>query len=59
MPFWHSQLWDSEMTSFFSAYQQQFNLLTTKGYKIQLNVMDNQAIKMIKTIWTKNNVTYY
>jgi hypothetical protein len=32
----------------FAAYQQQFNLLTAKGYKIPLNMMDNQAMKVIK-----------
>jgi hypothetical protein len=32
----------------FAAYQQQFNLLTAKGYEFQLNVMNNQARKVIK-----------
>jgi len=31
----------------FSAYQQQYNLLKLKGYKIHLNIMDNQATKVI------------
>jgi hypothetical protein len=31
-----------------TAYQSQFELLESKGYQIQLNVMDNQACKMIK-----------
>jgi hypothetical protein len=31
-----------------AAYQQQYNLLKSKGYKIRLNVMDNQATKVIK-----------
>jgi hypothetical protein len=34
----------------FAAYQQQYNLLKLKGYKICLNVMDNQATKVIKKI---------
>jgi hypothetical protein len=32
----------------FVAYQQQYNLLKSKGYKICLNVMENQATKVIK-----------
>ncbi len=32
----------------FAAYKQQFNLLESKGYKIWLNVMDNQATQVIK-----------
>jgi hypothetical protein len=32
----------------FEAYKQQFNLLQSKGYKIKLNVMDNQAAQIIK-----------
>ncbi len=32
----------------FAAYQQQYNLLKSKGYNIRLNVMDNQATKVIK-----------
>jgi hypothetical protein len=31
-----------------AAYQQQYNMLEAKGYKIRLNVMDNQATKIIK-----------
>jgi hypothetical protein len=34
----------------FGAYQQQFNMLEAKGYKIKLNMMDNQAMKVIKKI---------
>jgi hypothetical protein len=30
----------------FAAYQQQYNLLKSKGYKICLNVMDNQSTKV-------------
>jgi hypothetical protein len=36
----------------FKAYKQQFNLLQSKGYKIKLNVMDNQAAQIIKIILT-------
>jgi hypothetical protein len=32
----------------FVAYQQQYNLLKSKGYKICLNIMENQATKVIK-----------
>jgi hypothetical protein len=32
----------------FAAYQRQYHLLKLKGYKIRLNVMDNQATKVIK-----------
>jgi hypothetical protein len=32
----------------FVAYQQQFNVLESKGYKIWLSVMDNQGTKIIK-----------
>ncbi len=38
----------------FAAYQQLYNLLKSKGYKIQLNVMDNQATKVIKKILDKD-----
>ncbi len=34
----------------FAAYKQQYNMLEAKGYKIKLNVMDNQATKIIKNI---------
>ncbi len=34
----------------FEAYKQQFNLLQSKGYKIKLNLMDNQATQIIKKI---------
>ncbi len=33
----------------FAAYKQQCNMLEAKGYKIKLNIMDNQATKIIKT----------
>ena len=33
---------------FFTAYKTQFEFLESKGYKIKLNVMDNQCTKQIK-----------
>jgi hypothetical protein len=33
-----------------AAYQQQYNLLKLKGYKIHLNVVDNQATKVTKKV---------
>ncbi len=36
-----------------AAYQQQFEMLESRGHKICLNVMDNQACKVIKTYLTK------
>ncbi len=36
-----------------AAYQQQYKLLESKGHEIQLNVMDNQACKVIKKYLTK------
>jgi hypothetical protein len=38
----------------FAAYQQQYNMLEAKGYNIKLNVMDNQATKVIKKFLDKN-----
>ncbi len=35
-----------------AAYKQQFKLLESKGHKIKLNVMDNQASKVIKEYLT-------
>jgi hypothetical protein len=35
--------------SILAAYQTQFKLLETKGHKIQLNVMDNQACNVVRT----------
>jgi hypothetical protein len=35
--------------SILMAYQTQLELLETKGHKIQLNVMDNQACNVVKT----------
>ena len=37
----------------FEAYKKKFNKLTTKGLKVKLNVMDNQATKHIKKFLTK------
>jgi hypothetical protein len=37
-----------------TVYQQQFELLKSRGHKICLNVMDNQASKVIKNYLTKN-----
>ncbi len=34
--------------SILAAYIKQFKLLKSKGYKIKLNVMDNQACRIIK-----------
>jgi hypothetical protein len=41
--------------SIFNAYKQQFELLTSKGFKPKLNIKDNQAMKHIKTFLTKND----
>jgi hypothetical protein len=38
-----------------AAYQQQFKLFESKGHKIKVNVMDNQASKVIKNISPHNN----
>ena len=39
----------------FEAYKKQFNELTKKGFKVKLNVMDNQATKYIKQFLNDNN----
>jgi hypothetical protein len=36
----------------FAAYKQQYELLKSKGYSIKLNVMDNQASRIIKQYLT-------
>ena len=36
----------------FTAYKTQFKFLESKGYKIKLNVMDNQCTKQIKKFLT-------
>jgi hypothetical protein len=41
--------------SIYKAYKQQFELLTSKGFKPKLNIMDNQATKHIITFHTENN----
>ncbi len=38
-----------------AAYQQQFELLKSKGHKIKVNVMDDQASKVIKKYLTVHN----
>ena len=38
----------------FAAYKTQFEFLESKGYKIKLNVMDNQCTKQIKKFLTDN-----
>jgi hypothetical protein len=39
--------------SIFDAYKEVFENLESKGYKPQMNVMDNQAKKYIKKFLTK------
>jgi hypothetical protein len=39
----------------FAAYKTQFEFLESKGYKIKLNVMDNQFTKQIKKFLTDND----
>lgn len=39
----------------FAEYKTQFDFLESKGYKIKLNVMDNQCTKQIKKFLTKND----
>jgi hypothetical protein len=39
----------------FEAYRKQYDKLTKKGFKVKLNVMDNQATKYIKQFLTKND----
>jgi hypothetical protein len=41
--------------SIFNAYKTYFDVLTTKGFKLKLNIMDNQATKHIKKFLTKND----
>ncbi len=41
--------------SIYTAYKQQVELLTSKGFKPKLNIMDNQATKHIKMFLTKND----
>jgi hypothetical protein len=42
--------------SIFDAYKKQFNVLTAKGLKPKINIMDNQATKHIKKSSQSNNV---
>jgi hypothetical protein len=39
----------------FAAYKTQFEFLESKGYKIKINVMDNQCTKQIKKFLTKKD----
>jgi hypothetical protein len=39
----------------FEAYWKQYDKLTKKGFKVKLNVMDNQATKYIKQFLTEND----
>jgi hypothetical protein len=39
--------------SIFDAYKEQFDVLTAKGLKPKINIMDNQATKHIKTFLTE------
>jgi hypothetical protein len=39
--------------SIFNAYKKQFNVLTAKGLKPKINIMDNQATKHMKKFLTK------
>jgi hypothetical protein len=39
--------------SIFNAYKKQFNVLTAKGLKPKINIMDNQATKHIKKFLTE------
>ncbi len=41
--------------SIYSAYKKYLEDLTAKGFKLKLNVMDNQATRHIKKFLTKNN----
>jgi hypothetical protein len=40
-------------TIIFNAYKQRFEMIKSKGFKVRMNVMDNQATKHIKKILTK------
>jgi hypothetical protein len=42
--------------SIFDAYKKQFNVLTAKGLKPKINIIDNQATKLIKKSSQSNNV---
>ncbi len=41
--------------SIFNAYKTYFNILTAKGFKPNLNIMDNQVTKHIKNFLTEND----
>ena len=40
-------------TIIFEAYKEKFDMLDSKGFKVKMNVMDNQATKHIKKILTE------
>ena len=40
-------------TIIFEAYKQNFEMLKSKGFKVKMNVMENQATKHIKKFLTK------
>ena len=42
--------------SIYEAYNEVFELIEAKGYKPQMNVMDNQATKFIKKFLTKKGI---
>ena len=44
---WSPNIWFGHNTVF-AAYKTQFDFLERKGYKIKLNMMDNQCTKQIK-----------
>jgi hypothetical protein len=49
------QSWSNPLMTgvFFEAYKEVFETLEAKGYKLKMNVMDNQATKYIKKFLTK------
>jgi hypothetical protein len=44
---------DLDHVSIYNTYKTQFELLTSKGFKPKLNIMEYQATKLIKTFLTK------
>ena len=44
---------DLDDQSIFDAYRRKFEYLESKGFKMKLNIMDNQATKQIKSFLTK------
>ena len=41
--------------SFFEAYKDRFDYLESKGFKIQINIMDNQATKQVERFLSKKD----